>query len=339
MSTSTYSLGPSARALLADLGVSVPDVLRRARLPQGLLAEGTAELTPSEYGALWQALDDELADPTLPITIARALSAEVFDPPLFAAYCSPSLAVAASRIAQFKRLVGPLRLAVSAAGGATTIELVWPDGTPPHDTFALTELLFWVSLARTGTRSEVSPLRLSAPVVIPPEVHDEYTAYAGVPLRREPTWAVVFSGRDADLPFLTANEGMWDHFEPELRRRLADLDQATSTTELVHAALLRLLPAGSATTTAVARELAVSPRTLQRRLQLEDTAFQEILRTTREALARHYLTSSTMSAGEIAYLLGYDDTTSFYRAFHAWTGETPERVRSSASLAPVSQGT
>lgn len=71
----------------------------------------------------------------------------------------------------------------------------------------------------------------------------------------------------------------------------------------------------------------MSTRTLQRRLQLEDTAFQTVLRDTREALARHYLTSSTMSAAEIAYLLGYDDTRSFYRAFHAWTGQTPEQVR------------
>ncbi|MDX6260657.1 MAG: hypothetical protein QOH84_2345, partial [Kribbellaceae bacterium] len=73
--------------------------------------------------------------------------------------------------------------------------------------------------------------------------------------------------------------------------------------------------------------LAISTRTLQRRLQLESTAFQTILRTTRESLARHYLTNSTMTAAEIAYLLGYDDATSFYRAFHDWTGQTPEAVR------------
>ncbi|GAA1583819.1 AraC family transcriptional regulator [Kribbella sancticallisti] len=332
MTSGNYMLGPSARALLADLGVSLADVLDRARLPQGLLAEGTAELTPTEYYALWRALADDSADEILPIRIARSLSAEAFDPPLFAAFCSPSLTVAATRVAHYKRLIGPLRLAVNPAAGATTIDLRWPEDEPPPDVFGLTELLFWVALARIGTRADVRPLRLSAPVTIPAAVREQYTEYVGVPIRQAAGWSITFAGRDADRPFLTANEHMWDVFEPELRRRLADLDQGTSTTELVHAALLKLLPAGAATATAVAKELAMSVRTLQRRLQLESTGFQLILRDTREALARHYLTSSTMSAGEIAYLLGYDDTTSFYRAFHLWTGETPEVVRAGASV-------
>ncbi|MFI5712546.1 AraC family transcriptional regulator ligand-binding domain-containing protein [Kribbella sp. NPDC051620] len=325
MSSGGYMLGPSARALLVDLGASVPTVLRRARLPEGLLAHGTVELTSAEYYALWQALADDLGDEVLPVTIARVLTAEVFDPALFAALCSPSLALAAGRIAQYKRLIGPLRLEVEASGGSTKIELLWVDRPP--EVYALTELLFWVALARIGTRGEVRPLQLTAPVRQSREVRDQYAEYAGIPITYGPRWSITFNDRDANRPFLTANERMWDSFEPDLRRRLADLDRASTTAELVHAALLELLPAGAATMSAVARQLAISTRTLQRRLQLESTAFQTVLRTTRESLARHYLSSSAMSAAEIAYLLGYDDTTSFYRAFHDWTGQTPEAVR------------
>ncbi|GAA3548834.1 AraC family transcriptional regulator ligand-binding domain-containing protein [Kribbella ginsengisoli] len=325
MSSGGYMLGPSVRALLVDLGASVPAVLRRARLPEGLLAHGTVELPAAEYYALWQALADDLDDEILPVTIARVLTAEVFDPALFAALCSPSLGFAARRIAQYKRLIGPLRVEIEASGGSTRIELLWADEPPA--VYALTELLFWVALARIGTRVEVRPLRLTAPVSQSQEVRDRYADYAGIPIAYGPSWSITFDDRDAERPFLTANERMWDSFEPDLRRRLADLDRASTTAELVHAALLKLLPAGAATTAAVAKELAVSPRTLQRRLQLEATAFQTILRTTRESLARHYLGSSAMTAAEIGYLLGYDDTTSFYRAFHDWTGQTPEAVR------------
>ena len=47
-------------------------------------------------------------------------------------------------------------------------------------------------------------------------------------------------------------------------------------------------------------------------------------------LANHYLKTSTMSGSEISFLLGFEDPNSFFRAFHTWTGRTPELVRTSA---------
>ncbi|MEM9654001.1 MAG: helix-turn-helix domain-containing protein, partial [Actinomycetota bacterium] len=73
-----------------------------------------------------------------------------------------------------------------------------------------------------------------------------------------------------------------------------------------------------------------STRTLQRRLSEEGTSFQSVLNATRESLARHYLVNGGLAAGEIAFLLGYEEPSSFYRAFHSWTGQTPERVRAEA---------
>ena len=82
----------------------------------------------------------------------------------------------------------------------------------------------------------------------------------------------------------------------------------------------------------MAKRLAVSTRTLQRRLGDEGTSFQRELNGLREELARHYLTTSHYSSGEISFLLGYDDPNSFIRAFHAWTGLTPERARVESRL-------
>lgn len=48
---------------------------------------------------------------------------------------------------------------------------------------------------------------------------------------------------------------------------------------------------------------------------------------TREELARHYLRRKSLSCTEISYLLGYEDPNSFFRAFHGWTGQTPEGAR------------
>ncbi|MEO1289217.1 MAG: helix-turn-helix transcriptional regulator, partial [Chloroflexota bacterium] len=93
------------------------------------------------------------------------------------------------------------------------------------------------------------------------------------------------------------------------------------------ACLMEILASGQYTMSDVADRLAVSPRTLQRRLQAEDTSFQKELDKLREELARNYLEKSSYSSGQIAFLLGYEDPNSFYRAFRSWTGQTPEVVR------------
>jgi AraC-like DNA-binding protein len=88
------------------------------------------------------------------------------------------------------------------------------------------------------------------------------------------------------------------------------------------------LPSGRATAPAVAARLGVSPRTLQRRLTEEGATFQQVLDGTREELARHYLGTTAMAGAEISFLLGFEEPSSFVRAFHDWTGVTPEQMRS-----------
>ena len=210
-----------------------------------------------------------------------------------------------------------------------TLTFVWPPSPDPPAFLTATELLFWVALARLGTRHAVHPLRLTAPEPHEPSaaaVHD----YIGRGIEQGSAVSITFSSEDAERPFLTANQRMWDFFEPELRRRLSELQTTASTTERVRASLLELLPAGDATMDAVARSLGMSNRTLQRRLRGEQTNFQELLSDVRESLALHYLRSSAMPAAEISFLLGYADPNSFYRAFQGWTGLTPETARAQA---------
>ena len=89
---------PAGRVLLIDLGVSPTKVVHRASLPADTFTRGPVTLSPHQYYAFWTALQEESDDPNLPISIARALRVEVFQPPIFAALCSPTLDVAAERI-------------------------------------------------------------------------------------------------------------------------------------------------------------------------------------------------------------------------------------------------
>ena len=102
----------------------------------------------------------------------------------------------------------------------------------------------------------------------------------------------------------------------------------------MRAALHQALPAGDSSITAVTRQLAVSSRTPQRQLHQEGTTCQAVLASTREDLARHYLRRGSLRTGEIACLPGYDDASSFYRAFRNWTGTTPETLRAATASRP-----
>lgn len=319
----SFIVTPGWGVLLTDIGVSSANVLRRAGLPGDLFSRGNTGLTPEDYFRLWEALEAEV--PQFPLRFAEAMSLEIFDAPIFAAACSPNLTVAARRLAQYKKLIGPMRLSVTESQRRTSIGYVWPDGMRPPVTLAMGELVFWVALARLATRSDVRPVAVTAPVL--PSDRAAYQEYFGVPVVQAEEQAVDFSARDAALPFVTANEGLWDFFEPQLRTRLNELEVGTSTSERVRAALLELLPSGYPTMGAVARSLAVSSRTLQRRLRAEETTYQALLDETRESLARHYLTRSGLSTPEISFLLGYEEPNSFYRAFRSWTGTTPDAVR------------
>lgn len=50
-------------------------------------------------------------------------------------------------------------------------------------------------------------------------------------------------------------------------------------------------------------------------------------RAYRQELAREYLNRAEMDVSEVAFLLGYEDSNSFYRAFRTWEGTTPSRLR------------
>jgi AraC-like DNA-binding protein len=329
VSSGRFTLDAGIKVFVHDLGMSWPRVLRRASLPGDLLSAGPAMLSPEEYFRFWTALEEEGGDRDLALDVGQAISVETFSPPIMAALCSPTLAVAAERIATYKPLVGPLRLDVAATAAGLRIAYQWPGDQQPPTLLSTSELVFWVALARIATRQHVRPVTVTLPAL--PRDPAGLEGFFGARVRRGGTHTVTFSAADAARPFLTENEPMWRFFAPELRRRLSDLQAEATAADRVRAALHETLPAGDPSMTAVTKRLAVSSRTLQRQLRGEGTTYQAVLAGTRQDLARHYLREGSLRIGEIAYLLGYDDTNSFYRAFRAWTGTTPDTLRAAVA--------
>ncbi|MEM9952737.1 MAG: AraC family transcriptional regulator ligand-binding domain-containing protein [Chloroflexota bacterium] len=327
MAGKKYPLDMGWQIMFKDLGISAQDVLHQARLPLDLLAEQPPSLTGEQYFQLWDAMNVVMRDkPAFPLRFAQAMTVEAFSPPIFACFCSDNLTVAAKRLSYYKPLVGPLRLDVQTSPQQTRIVIgALPEfGTLPSSVVAM-ELAWWVHLVRMATRDQIVPLAIHTTVDIADKA--EYEVFFGTHIRKGSFNAVTFSAQDAKRPFLTASDDMWAIFEPKLNKRMHELEADASFAERVRACLMEILASGQYTMSDVADRLAVSPRTLQRRLRAEDTSFQKELDTLREELARNYLEKSSYTSGQIAFLLGYEDPNSFYRAFRSWTGQTPEVVR------------
>ncbi|MEL6734883.1 MAG: AraC family transcriptional regulator ligand-binding domain-containing protein [Pseudomonadota bacterium] len=77
----------------------------------------------------------------------------------------------------------------------------------------------------------------------------------------------------------------------------------------------------------VARDLAVSERTLHRRLKDEGLTYAEVYDGVRDTMAREYLKSQKATVAEVAFLLGFSETSAFVRAFRRWTGLSPSDFR------------
>src|SRR5262245_6543178 len=77
----------------------------------------------------------------------------------------------------------------------------------------------------------------------------------------------------------------------------------------------------------VARRLAVSKRTLIRRLGEGGTTYRELRDAHRRKLAIEFLSDTSLTAAEIAYRLGYEDASNFGKACHRWFGCSPGALR------------
>ena len=102
-----------------------------------------------------------------------------------------------------------------------------------------------------------------------------------------------------------------------------------SFTELVRGAIQQRLTGHRPAVEDVARDLHISSRTLQRRLQEAGSSYQRVLDEARHQMARYYLGNSVLELTEAAYLLGYEDANSFVRAFRTWEGIPPGLWRES----------
>ncbi len=129
-----------------------------------------------------------------------------------------------------------------------------------------------------------------------------------------------------------ADAEMEFYFRGVLENALPMTDETPKLLVSAQAVIRDQLQQGAPTLRKVAQVLGLGERTLQRRLSDFGLGFQALLDDTRKTLAEGYLKQPELTLAEVAYLLGFVEQASFFRAFRRWYGMTPQAYR--MSIAP-----
>ncbi|MEL6745686.1 MAG: helix-turn-helix domain-containing protein [Pseudomonadota bacterium] len=323
-----YPIGAYMTQVGVMLNISTERVLRRVGLSASIGVDEDFSVDAPTYFRIWDAMRAEVDRPNIEMELAMAYAHGPFFPPIFAFSCAETIGLGLARLADFKPLVGPVKMDVFRSERDLKVS-IYPSepGCSISPSFGLFELLYITECARTFSGTSVTPVAttLPGPLQLDPDSLD----YLGGAPEITGNVGFTFAAADADLPLITRSQSLWETLEPGFQDQLeARLGNATMAGRIKRV-LGEALPGGSTSVEDMARRLNVSKRSLQRRLSEEGTSFQELLNETRREMSEQYLKYSGLSLPEISYLLGFRETSSFFRAFHGWTGRTPGDFRAS----------
>jgi AraC-like DNA-binding protein len=311
---------------LDQIGIAAHDVVRKARLPLTIITEPV--VTTAEYLAIWQAYSDLIEDTAKGIIkLTTGFETAHYPPTVLATYHARDYRDALKRMARYKQLCPPESLRITEEGEHCTIELEWLDTEQPGPPLLVgITLAFLLELGRRGTGQPLT----ARFVEFSHSMGDVQVleAYFGCRIRIGANCNRLTLHRgDLDRPFISYNAELLEIMTPVLDQSLDEYQHSRSITEMVKWIMKRSLTGGRPDIQTVASELGMSDRTLQRRLTDEGTSFKHLLTQVRHEQAREYLADPSFDIKEVAFLIGYEDQNSFYRAFRIWEGDTPSNWR------------
>jgi AraC-like DNA-binding protein len=183
-----------------------------------------------------------------------------------------------------------------------------------------------VRMMRSLTGVELSPLEVTF-MYPEPASRSEYERIFRCPVRfgqKDNSFTVDM--KIADIPIRMANPALLEHFEKYAQDFLAEMDRDDEHTQAVTKIILSKLDDEDLSIHKVAREMAVSVRTLQKHLEDEGVVFSDLHRDIRHRLAQKYLREN-YTVEQITYLLGFSEPSVFRKAFKKWSGVTPREYR------------
>lgn len=337
MSVGTVATTSTRALLLAceHLGVDTAALLRDVGLPDAAVHAPEGRLPADAVALLWQRALQKSGDRDIGLRAALAVpfgSYRVID---FLAASAPTVGEGLTRVARYFPLINSV-LRWDVADGSNEVRMALTHVDPARDLprpYAEYALTVTVRHCRAANGFDW-PLREVCLAFPAPDSAAAHEAALGCPVRfAQPRHELVIDRATWDLPSRAASSELLRTLEQHADRLIASLQIDTQVQAQVARWLAEELRGGDPTLARIARRMAMSERTLQRKLSGEGTSFADVLDRTRRSCAEVYVRAPELPLTEVAYLLGFSEPSAFSRAFQRWYGVPPSHYRERVTAA------
>jgi AraC-like DNA-binding protein len=307
-------------------GLDLAALFAEASLDLAVLKDPDARFASDDVSRLWRLAVARSGNPTLGLARSQIASPANFDVVAYTMMSAPNLLDVFERLVRYVSVVNDgARITADddPEGVRLVLRISVGQQSVPWQRYVF-DLMTFLSFCRWVSIRDLRPIALE--LAFPPTADIEpYGNKFKCPLRfNAPANALLWSRSDVSLPLPTAHR-LLDEVHQRIAEEYLQRVNSSPTRQRVRAILVRCLSDGEPTRAKVAEAMATSERTLHRRLGAEGTSFREVLDDTRCELAEQYLSRSDLSLADTTYLLGFQDQSSFFRAFRRWFGTSPKR--------------
>ncbi|MCG6944428.1 MAG: AraC family transcriptional regulator [Deltaproteobacteria bacterium] len=313
--------------ILESYGIEPEPLFREMAMNPELMKQSGGRYRLDNIDDLWRKASEVIGDPCFGLKAGELWHPSNLGALGYAILASNTLRSAFERMDRYHRVVSDehfMQLHETEEGLTLTLVFSHENRDIPERNDAVLALI--MSMCRLNYIDDLAPV--SVTLTHPqPSCSAKYFEYFRSPVVFEAAAnSLTLSIDVVDKNLSSSNPQLAELSDQVMIEYLTKLEQ-DNITQQVKAIIIDQLPSGSVTDESVARVLHMSARKLQRQLQSAATTFSTLLNDVRLDLAQQYVRDQDISMTEIAFLLGFSESSAFSRAFKRWLGVTPSEYR------------
>jgi AraC-like DNA-binding protein len=325
--TNNASLLMGVWNIVESYGIDPELLFREMNLNPKLIKQPGGRYRLDSIDNLWRKASKIIDDPCFGLKAAEYWHPSNFGALGYAMLASNTLRTALERVDRYHRFLSDERfinLIETEEGLTYTLTFSHEKRDIPARNDAI--LAVTMSMCRTNYLEDLAPVSVTLTHPKPSCSAKFYEYFRSPVVFEAPANSLTLPIEAVDKSLPGSNPQLAELNDQVMIEYLAQLDHH-HLTEKVKAVIIDQLPSGNVTDENVAQALYMSSRNLQRQLQSAGTTFNTLLNQIRQDLAQKYLRGQDTSMTEIAFLLGFSESSAFSRAFKRWIGVTPTQYR------------